>query len=91
MSTILMTAALWPIIVGFLPKSYNIPMGSTIVHGNDVKTFFCISVGLWGGCIIGFVTEYFTSFSYEPTQVPYPTACVCCGSCGLGVWVRCVG
>jgi Na+/H+-translocating membrane pyrophosphatase len=44
-------------------------MGDTIVHGNDVKTFFCISVGLWGGCIIGFVTEYFTSFSYNPTQV----------------------
>jgi len=67
-STILMTAALWPIILGFLPASYNIKFGNTFVHGNAVKTFFCISVGLWGGCVIGFVTEYFTSFSYQPTQ-----------------------
>ena len=67
-STILMTAALWPIILGFLPASYNINFGNTFVHGNAVKTFFCISVGLWGGCVIGFVTEYFTSFSYNPTQ-----------------------
>ena len=63
-----MTAALWPIILGFLPASYNINFGNTFVHGNAVKTFFCISVGLWGGCVIGFVTEYFTSFSYQPTQ-----------------------
>ena len=67
-STVLMTAALWPIILGFLPAGYNIPFSNTFVHGNPVKTFFCISVGLWGGCVIGFVTEYFTSFSYTPTQ-----------------------
>jgi Na+/H+-translocating membrane pyrophosphatase len=68
-STLLMTAALWPIIVGFLPSTYHVPMGTgSFVHGSDVKTFFCISVGLWGGCIIGFVTEYYTSFSYRPTQ-----------------------
>ena len=24
--------------------------------------------GLWGGCAIGFITEYYTSFSYEPVQ-----------------------
>lgn len=30
--------------------------------------FVCIVVGLWAGCIIGFVTEYYTSHSYSPTR-----------------------
>ena len=31
--------------------------------------FFCVAVGLWGGLIIGIVTEYFTSNRYRPVQV----------------------
>ena len=31
--------------------------------------FFCVGVGLWGGLIIGIVTEYFTSNRYRPVQV----------------------
>ncbi len=30
--------------------------------------FFCVGVGLWGGLIIGIVTEYFTSNRYRPVQ-----------------------
>ncbi|OWZ13070.1 Pyrophosphate-energized vacuolar membrane proton pump, partial [Phytophthora megakarya] len=30
--------------------------------------FYCVAVGLWGGCIVGFVTEYFTSHSYHPVR-----------------------
>jgi inorganic pyrophosphatase len=63
-STGLSTAALWPIIVGFLP--HQIELG--LYHGTHIKVFFSIGVGLWGGCIIGFVTEYFTSYDYRPTQ-----------------------
>ena len=31
--------------------------------------FFCVAVGLWGGLIIGLVTEYFTSNRYQPVRV----------------------
>ena len=31
--------------------------------------FFSVAVGLWGGLIIGIVTEYFTSNRYRPVQV----------------------
>jgi len=30
--------------------------------------FFCIACGLWSGCVIGFVTEYYTSNTYAPVQ-----------------------
>merc|ERR1719506_3052954 len=30
--------------------------------------FVCVLLGLWGGCIIGFITEYFTSHSYTPVR-----------------------
>ncbi|KAK9830190.1 hypothetical protein WJX72_010203 [[Myrmecia] bisecta] len=30
--------------------------------------FFCVATGLWGGLIIGLVTEYFTSNRYQPVQ-----------------------
>lgn len=31
--------------------------------------FICVAVGLWGGLIIGVVTERFTSNAYAPVQV----------------------
>ena len=31
--------------------------------------FFCVCTGLWGGLIIGLVTEYFTSNRYQPVRV----------------------
>jgi H(+)-translocating pyrophosphatase len=64
-TTLVMTAALYPIIRGFMPNHFNFENG---IWGNQHKIFFCISVGLWGGCVIGFVTEYFTSNSYRPTR-----------------------
>merc|ERR1719506_2780869 len=30
--------------------------------------FICVACGLWGGCLIGFITEYFTSHSYTPVR-----------------------
>ena len=41
--------------------------------GDDIEftpmsCFACVLIGLWGGCIIGFITEYFTS-SYTPVRV----------------------
>ena len=31
--------------------------------------FVCVAAGLWGGLIIGVVTEYYTSNRYTPVQV----------------------
>ena len=31
--------------------------------------FVCVAAGLWGGLIIGLVTEYYTSNRYAPVQV----------------------
>ena len=36
--------------------------------------FFCVAVGLWGGLVIGIVTEYFTSNRYQPVQARAPPA-----------------
>jgi H(+)-translocating pyrophosphatase len=33
-----------------------------------LHAWICVIGGLWGGCIIGFVTEYYTSHSYEPVK-----------------------
>jgi inorganic pyrophosphatase len=27
-----------------------------------------VAAGLWGGCAIGFITEYYTSHSYKPVR-----------------------
>lgn len=32
------------------------------------KAFICSLIGLWGGLIIGFQTEYMTSSTYRPVQ-----------------------
>jgi len=37
-------------------------------EGTPMKAFSAIAAGLWSGCIIGFVTEYYTSNTYAPTQ-----------------------
>jgi inorganic pyrophosphatase len=64
LSTIFITAAMWPVIMGFLPDTFDIEQR----QGSTVKVFFSICVGLWGGCLIGFVTEYFTAYTQRPTQ-----------------------
>lgn len=64
LSTIFITAAMWPVIMGFLPADFEIENRA----GSTVKVFFSICVGLWGGCLIGFVTEYFTAYTQRPTQ-----------------------
>jgi len=65
-STLLVTATLWPIIAYFLPSTFSVDNDPN--KGTTAHVFFSIAVGLWGGCLIGFVTEYFTSYDYRPTQ-----------------------
>jgi len=33
-----------------------------------VKAYICCIIGLFGGLIVGFVTEYYTSYDYKPVQ-----------------------
>merc|ERR1719265_1153981 len=40
-------------------------------HNGDVHWWYCalaISLGLWSGLIIGYMTEYYTSHSYKPVR-----------------------
>ncbi|ACO62213.1 H+-translocating pyrophosphatase family [Micromonas commoda] len=43
-------------------------VGMTCVTMGPMSAFCCIAAGLWGGLIIGFVTEYYTSHSYSPVR-----------------------
>jgi len=63
-STVLMTPCFYGLCEWFLPATFE-------VQGMQVKNwhvFFCGFCGLWSGLIIGYVTEYYTSFSYFPVR-----------------------
>ncbi len=66
LTSVLVTAALVPLCNNFLPAEMTISGVNGKVHPMDC--FWCVTAGLWGGCIIGFVTEYFTSHSYTPVR-----------------------
>lgn len=60
----------------FLISYYGLPSEFKGIFNNDpekiVKNwymFICVAVGLWGGLIIGVVTERYTSNAYSPVQV----------------------
>eukprot|EP00948_MAST-09A_sp_MAST-9A-sp1_P001437 g1437.t1 len=73
-STALMTGALVPVCWYFLPSKFSFAGlttrggDHTQIEASPVHAFLSICFGLWGGCIIGFITEYYTSHSYEPTR-----------------------
>merc|ERR1712117_165735 len=49
-----------------LPNTFSMGAGY-----EEVKWWYCavsVMLGLWSGLIIGFVTEYYTSHSYEPVR-----------------------
>merc|ERR1712005_79879 len=48
-----------------------LPGEFTMVGYESVKWWYCalsIMLGLWSGLIIGFITEYYTSHSYQPVR-----------------------
>jgi len=68
-TTILMTAFLYPVASWALPEHFEIvDVHEDILKGTPLKACVCVWMGLWAGCIIGFVTEYYTSHSYNPTR-----------------------
>jgi len=69
-STLLMTMVTYPMANAYLPPSFHIG-GMAAGHSwlvTPAEAYTCVASGLWGGCIIGFVTEYYTSHSYTPVR-----------------------
>ncbi|MCB9228152.1 MAG: V-type H(+)-translocating pyrophosphatase [Deltaproteobacteria bacterium] len=63
-STVLMTVAMWFLTHEVMVDEF-ILNGQTISRNNVLTSLLA---GLWGGLIIGFVTEYYTSHSYRPVR-----------------------
>jgi len=58
----------------FLPGTWNMDTAGTGATGTLTEVsrwmaFICVGCGLWGGLLIGFITEYYTSYAYGPTQL----------------------
>ena len=79
LSTIAMTICIYPICYVFMPQDLYLGsssfstacLGTTssrCISNGPRSAFACIAAGLWGGLIIGFVTEYYTSHSYAPVR-----------------------
>ena len=69
-STILMTAAAYPLCATALPSQFavstltaDVPL---VVH--NYEAYLCVITGLWCGLIIGLTTEYYTSNAHAPVQ-----------------------
>lgn len=65
-SSLLMTPALWYCSMSFLPQTFTLSKAHLSVTNKDC--FVCAVLGLWGGYIIGYITNYYTSASYAPVQ-----------------------
>jgi inorganic pyrophosphatase len=64
-TSVVMTVVLYPIANAFLPAKFSI---GDLTNVTPVDAFVCVIVGLWAGCLIGFITEYYTSHSYQPVR-----------------------
>eukprot|EP00658_Telonema_sp_P-2_P083448 TRINITY_DN903_c0_g1_i1.p1 TRINITY_DN903_c0_g1~~TRINITY_DN903_c0_g1_i1.p1 ORF type:complete len:897 (-),score=301.79 TRINITY_DN903_c0_g1_i1:142-2832(-) len=65
-SCVLMLIVMIPMCISFLPKHFVIQGVTNSVSRWDA--YLCVAVGLVGGCAIGFITEYYTSHSYQPVR-----------------------
>ena len=65
-TALLMTLVMYPITLFCLPSEMTILGVAEPV--TPLGVFLCIAAGLWGGCAIGFITEYYTSHSYQPVR-----------------------
>ena len=65
------TAILYPVMAWALPEEFTLETVEGAPHeitGTPWKAYLCTVAGLWAGTVIGFITEYYTSHSYTPTQ-----------------------
>ena len=64
LSTIFMTIGLYALVKWTMPVSFQ--FGSLAVSQMDILV--SVLSGLWGGLLIGFITEYYTSHTYAPVR-----------------------
>ena len=68
-TTILLTAVVYILAYIFLPSKFQIQaVSGTVIDFTPTKAWGCTIAGLWSGCMIGFITEYYTSHSYKPVR-----------------------
>jgi membrane protein DedA with SNARE-associated domain len=68
-----MTAALFPVTTWALPAEIAIPINGAMVMVSPMICYLCIVAGLWGGCLIGFITgTQFTCFTSTKVQTLTP-------------------
>jgi len=69
LSTLFMSIAIIPLAQFTLPSDFIIMVeGFEDIKASPMMAVGCVWAGLWAGAIIGFVTEYYTSHSYQPTR-----------------------
>jgi len=68
LTSMALTAALFPVSTWALPVSISLPLNGQLTEVTPGVCYMCIVAGLWGGCLIGFITEYYTSHSYSPVR-----------------------
>lgn len=66
LTSLVMTLVLYPIADWALPAEMDMPGIDGMV--TPLECYLCVIAGLWGGCLIGFITEYYTSHSYTPVR-----------------------
>merc|ERR1711871_493506 len=75
-SALLMTLATLPLALMFLPSKFtfedlyqiNTSANPGFQEVKAIGAWISVICGLWGGCLIGFITEYYTSHSYTPVR-----------------------
>jgi H+-translocating diphosphatase len=65
-STVLMTPCVFGLTQGLLPSSFVIDVIGVPTLVTNWKIGICVICGLWSGLIIGYITEYYTSNTYQP-------------------------
>eukprot|EP00227_Mantoniella_beaufortii_P010006 CAMPEP_0197583860 /NCGR_PEP_ID=MMETSP1326-20131121/6638_1 /TAXON_ID=1155430 /ORGANISM="Genus nov. species nov., Strain RCC2288" /LENGTH=756 /DNA_ID=CAMNT_0043148139 /DNA_START=153 /DNA_END=2423 /DNA_ORIENTATION=- len=69
-TTVILTVVVYFLAVMFLPDTFELTRvsGAGSISFTPIKAWGCVCAGLWSGCLIGFITEYFTSHSYTPVR-----------------------
>lgn len=69
-TTIVMVPAIYYTAVYFLPESFVIAktVGDDTLELAPYQATTCVAMGAVGGLIIGLITEYYTSHSYQPVR-----------------------
>merc|ERR1712100_974067 len=68
-TTIILAVVVYILAYIFLPSKFQIEaVSGTVINFTPTKAWGCTIAGLWSGCMIGFITEYYTSHSYKPVR-----------------------